>query len=104
MILIDENGGSTSRQPLLNADCLRHSNRDIPHPFIAVKSDRSYPIGVVIAVCNKAVAHHCATKKLGSCILFRLRKFCHPGGLRDLCEDTAMRVVMCLFDPPNKCQ
>src|SRR5262245_29020324 len=104
MCPVDQHTRRPGGQPLLNTDGVWHSKGHIAKPGVTGESDPLRVTSVIVSVSNHAVSNHRAAKKLDGGILLRGGKLCQPGGLWDLCNDSAMRTVGCLLYPPAKCQ
>src|SRR5215467_10062066 len=104
MCLVDQHTRCPLGQPLLNTDRVWHSKGHIAKPGIAGESDRLPATRAIVSVSNHAMSNHCAAEKLHGGILLCYGKLCQPGGLWNLCDDSAMRAIGCLLYPPAECQ
>ena len=101
---VDQNSRGSRRQPILNTDCVCHSDGHIVKPGIICKTDLFGAEGTIVSIGHHAVASHRAPKQFDRGILLCRRKLRHAACLRELCYDATFQAVRRLPHPPAEGQ
>ena len=96
---VDQDRRGARRQPLLNAERVRHPNGHVVKPRIAGKTDRWRAPRAIVAADDDAVAHHRAAKQFGSGKLLCRFEGGDSRRLREPRHHPAVRAVRRLSDP-----